>query len=191
MNRRYVLLVMAMGAAVVGLTLAFAPGVVAVVSLPEVMPVVLAGFAVLAGLYRAFMWLNREESSNQLPEPERGRPITVPGDDFDTLLASTPSVGTSSGDRRALKVRDDLEDAAVAVLTRHRAYSEETARERLADGSWTDDDLAAEFFTSISGSGSSLRESVTGSFWGEGPFQRRARHVAAELDRIAGQRGGA
>lgn len=189
MNRRYVLLAFAMGAAVVGLVLAFAPSVVSVVTLPDLLPVYLAGAAVLAGLYRAYLWLNRDSSSRPLPEPERGRPVDVPGDDFDALLAHAPSVGTSSGDRRALKVREELEHAALAVLTNYRGYSRSEARQRLDEGTWTQDQLAAEFFTSVSGTGSSFRESVTGSFYGEGPFRRRARRVAAELDRIADQGG--
>lgn len=191
MNRRYLLLAVAVGAAVVGLVLAFAPGAVSVVSLPALLPGVLATIAVLAGLYRAYLWLNRDSRERTLPEPERGRPVGVPGDDFDALLARTPSVGTSSGDRRALKVREDLEAAAVAVLTRYRGLSQTEARRQLDRGTWTDDQLAAEFFASVSGTGSSLRESVTGSFYGEGPFRRRARAVANELDSIADQRGDA
>jgi len=190
MNRRALaVLAVASGAAVVGLFLAFAPDTVAIVSLPSLLSTLLAGFAVAAGCYRAWLWFRDDDADRTVPAPERGRPVSVPGDDFDSLLSSTPSVGTSSGDRRALKVRDDLEDAAIAVLTRHRGLSEAAARARLDDGTWTDDPLAAEFFTSVSGSGSSLRESVAGSFWGDGPFQRRASHVAAELDRIAGHRG--
>lgn len=189
MNRRYVLLALAIGVAVVGLVLAFAPGVVSVVTLPKQLSTWLAGLAVLAGLYRAYLWLRRDSRSRTLPEPERGRPVSVPGDKFDTLLVRTPTVGTSSGDRRALKVREELEDGALSVLTQYQGYSRQEARQRLDDGTWTEDPLAAEFFTSVSGTGSSLRESVTGSFYGEGPFRRRARHVAAELDRIADQRG--
>lgn len=189
MNRRYPLLAIAMGAAVVGLVLAFAPGAVSVISLPNLLPAMLAAIAVLAGLSRAYLWLNRDAREQTLPEPERGRPVAVPGDDFDRLLVQTPTVGTSSGDRRALKVREDLEDAAVAVLTRYRGLSQTEARRHLDEGTWTEDRLAAEFFASVSGTGSSLRESVTGSFYGEGPFRRRARHVASELDRIADQRG--
>jgi len=184
MNRRRLLLAVATGAAVVGLVLAFAPDAVAVASLPSLLPTVLAGFAVLAGLSRAYKWFGRDSDAGPLPEPERGRPAAVPGDEFDALLSQAPSFGVSGGDQQALAVRSDLEDAALSVLTQYRGLSEAEARRRLDEGTWTDDELAAEFFASASGAGSSLRESVTGTFWGSGPFPRRAGRVAAELDRI-------
>jgi len=189
MNRRYLLLAITMAGGVVGLVLAFVPGVAAAVSLPDLLPTVLAGLAVVAGLYRAAQWLDRDSSRQPLPEPERPRPVTVPGEEFDALLSATSSFGISSGDQRALTAREEIETLALSVLTQYRGLSRAEARRRLNEGTWTDDQLAADFFVSTTGGGSSLRESVAGSLWGDGPFERRARHAVAELDRIVDGRG--
>ena len=149
MNRRRLLLAVATGAAVVGLVLAFAPDAVAVASLPALLPTVLAGLAVLAGLSRAYKWFGRDSDAGSLPEPERGRPAAVPGDEFDALLSQAPSFGVSGGDQRALAVRSDLEDAALSVLTQYRGLSETEARRRLDEGTWTDDELAAELYRCV------------------------------------------
>lgn len=190
MNRRYLLLAIAMAGGVVGLVLAFVPGAAAAVSVPDLVPTVLAALAVVAGLYRAAQWLDREPGRQPLPEPERARPVTVPGDDFDAVLSAATSFGISSGDQRALTARSELEDLALAVLTRYRGLSRAEARRRLNEGTWTDDPLAADFFASTTGAGSSLREAVVGPLWGEGPFERRAKAVVAELDRIVDGREG-
>lgn len=182
-------LAVAVAAAVLGLALAFVPGLRAVASAPENLPSILGGVAVVAGLVRSWQWLRHEPRGATLPERERGRPVEVPGSDFDASLARVPDVVTSGGNRRALRVRERLREAAVEVLVRYRGLSEGEANERLADGTWTDDRLAADFFATVDGTGGSVTESVAGTLWGEGPFRRRARRAAAEIARIASTRG--
>lgn len=178
-------LAVAVAAAVLGLALAFVPGLRAVASAPENLPAVLGGAAVLAGLFRAWQWLRHEPRETTLPERERRRPVAVPGSDFDEALAGVPPVGATAGDRSAVRIREQLRDAAVAALVQYRGLSEDEATERLEEGTWTDDPLAADFFASLDGTGNSVAESVAGSLWGEGPFRRRARRAAAEIARVA------
>ncbi|WP_226012252.1 DUF7269 family protein [Halomicrobium salinisoli] len=178
-------LAVAVAAAALGLALAFVPGLRAVASAPDNLPSILGGGAVLAGLVRAWQWLRHEPRGTTLPERERGRPVEVPGSDFDASLALVPAVGASGGNRRVLRIRERLRETAVAVLVRYRGLSAAAAAERLAEGTWTDDPLAADFFATGDGSGGSVTESVAGSLWGEGPFKRRVRRAAAEIARIA------
>lgn len=189
MTRRTLLLSLATAAALVGLGAAFFPSLAPATSLPTVLPPLVGGAAVVAGVGRAYRWLRRETTRTELPVRERGRPIAVPGDDFDRSLSGAPSAGTANGNRRALAVRRELESAAVDALVVYRGLSAEDARERLRDGSWTDDPLAAEFFTHAHGTGSSVTESVAGSFRDRGPFHRRARRAAAAIDSVV-DRGG-
>lgn len=186
---RRLALAVAVATAVLGLALAFVPGLRAVASAPDSLPSILGGGAVAAGLVRAWQWLRHEPRGATLPERERGRPIEVPGSDFDESLARVPGIGPSAGDQRALRIRERLREAAVDVLVRYRGLSEAEATERLAEGTWTDDRFAAEFFATGDGSGSSVTESVAGTLWGEGPYRRRVRRAAAEIARIASTRG--
>lgn len=190
MTRRSVLLSVAIAAAVIGLAVAFFPDVVPATSLPGVLQTVIAAGAVLLGLARAYRWLRRDATQTEPPVRERSRPFAVPGDDFDALLGRTPRAGTSSGNRQAVKVRRDLESAAVDALVVYRGLSESEARAHLQEGTWTDDPLAAEFFTHIHGTGSSVAESVAGAFRIQGPFHKRARRAAAAIDAIVDSGGG-
>lgn len=189
MRRRQALLAVAVAAAAVGLALAFVPALSVSLSLPELAPLAIAAVAVVLGARRAWGWVTDASEETVPPAPERGRPLPTPGDDVDDRLASIPRVGVAAGDRRAIQVREDLREVAVEALVEFRGHSEDRAEDLLASGRWTDDELAAEFFASLDGAGSSLAESLTGTIAGEGPFHRRARHAAAEIDAIVDERG--
>ncbi len=187
MNAGRLLTVVAVGVATVGLAAAFVPGLAAAV--PSSGSTALAAVAVLAGLVRTWSWFGHETEATEPPSPESPASPRVPGDGFDRSLAAVPSIGGSAGDQRALHVRDELREIAVAVLVRYRGYSESEAYERLRSGAWTTDRKAAEFFSSVDGTGSSLGESVAGTLWDEeGPFRRRARRAIAAVHGIV--RGG-
>lgn len=187
MNRRQALLAFGVATAVLGLVIAFVPGLDPVSSLPEAGPVVLAALAVLAGLGRTWSWLRHDTREVTPPLREGGTRLSVPGDDFDRTLALVPSLGGAAGDQRSLQVREELRDAAVEVLTQYRGYTEAEAEQLLSSGGWTDDRLAAEFFSSVDGTGSSFRESVAGTFWDdEGPFRRRASRAVAAIYGVTG-----
>lgn len=184
MSNRQLLLALAVGAAVVGLAIAFVPGLDAGVSLPMVVTALLAVGAVIGGTYRSWQWLRRDLTQATPPVIEGTQPITAPGDDVDALLARVSSAGSVGRDSRAIGIRREIRHLAIDVLVEYRGLSESDAADSLDAGDWTDDPVAAEFFTSLYGTGSSTTESVAGFLWGTGPFRKRAGRVIAEINDI-------
>jgi len=109
----------------------------------------------------------------ELPDPSAG--VAVPGDAFDDRLGSV-SARRDEADREA--IRERLERVAVTVLADATGSDRPTVRQRLADGTWTDDPRASAFFT---GRPPSLRARLRTVVTGESTFVRRARRVVAVL----------
>jgi hypothetical protein len=180
--RRPVALAAAVGAAIVGLTMAFVPSLGAAVATPDVVTTAVGALAIVAGVVRANAWLGHDSEETVPAERERGVPNAVPGDDTDRLLRTAPAIGSNARDQRLVHLREDLRETAVDVLVAYRGYEREAAEDAVADGTWTDDRYAAEFFGTPQGSGDSIRESLAGSVYGENPFAKRARHAAAAIE---------
>jgi len=124
-----------------------------------------------------------------VPEPERRHVATVPGDEFEELLASASLRGRIGGATDRDAIRDRLERVAVAVLTRYDGDTPEQARRRLAAGTWTDDQLAAAFFGDGVDPGTSVVDRVRFAATSDSAFRRQAAHAIAALDRhVAGGR---
>jgi len=139
------------------------------------------------GAVMAKGWIDAEEDGYRPPDRERVLPVSVPGDEFDELLWLR-SVATSTESIRYYRSesRDELLAVAIEVLELHRGYSEDEARERLRDGSWTDDPVAREFFQYGGGSEVSeqLSNTVRRSRGSDHPYTRRARRTIDVLDGI-------
>lgn len=185
MIRRLVLIACGTAAAVIGLALAALPGFRVGMALPEGVSFVVGLLAVVAGLYRARSFLRTDEDEFRFPDRERGRPVVVPGQEFDDLLSDVPRTRVA-GDGRWLRVREELREAAVRVLVTYHGVAADEAESMIEDGTWTEDRLAAEFFTTPGGTGTSIRESFATTLGAEGPFHRRARRTAREIHRLAG-----
>ncbi|WP_246985937.1 DUF7269 family protein [Halorientalis marina] len=107
-----------------------------------------------------------------LPDPAAG--VRAPGDAFDERLAT---VSVRDATDRA-EIRDRLRTVAAAVLVDTTGCDRATARDRLAEGTWTDDPMARAFFTE---SPPSFRARVRTVLTGEPTFVRRARRVVAVI----------
>jgi hypothetical protein len=161
-------------------------GLVRVGAVPDAILTLIAVLALLPALGVAADRYQHRHQQADPPAPERRATVTAPDAEFDLLL-SGGSLGTVVGPGDRAAVRERLETDAVAVLTRYEGLSEQRARDRLADGSWTDDPYAAAFF----GAGDPtvpLRERVRAALRDESRFQRRARHAVHELSRRVDQR---
>ena len=123
------------------------------------------------------------------PEVERPTPTPVPGEPFDDRLNSwrtgVPFVGRES----RTVVRERLRDTAVRVTAVDHGQSEAEAAATVANGSWTDDPVAARFLADDSGSViSSVPISALAN--GETPMQYRARRTVAAIDEVSGRARG-
>lgn len=140
----------------------------AVVSIVGVTALALGG----AGLVRA-RGAGETDALPRFPDPSRH---PVAGASFDRRLRA-----------RSPAVRDRLEDATVAVLTRLRGLDAATAHERLERGDWTDDRTAAAFFAPDVVDRSRRRPTWLG---GEPAVVGQARAVVGELARIVDEETG-
>lgn len=186
MNWRHGLLALGVVAAIGGLAVAFVPSLGGLVESPQFVPFLLGVVAVMAGIVRVRSWLGHEERDHRPAERERPTGIGAPGEEFDGLLERVPG-RAAGGNTRLIMVRQRLREAAVDALTTYHGHTPESAEEAIDAGTWTDDEYAAEFFTTAGGAGNSLTESVTAGVYGETPFHRRADRAAREIERLAGR----
>jgi len=186
-NSRDALLTIGVATAVVGIAMAYLPAVT-VVDVPASVPLLIGVVALVAALVRGRAWLTHESRDVRPAERERPSAVGVPGDDVDATLARAPPVGSTGGrggaDNRRIQFRQSLRELAVETLVTFQGYTTEEARRAVDRGTWTDDPLAAAFFTSPTGEARSVTGSVRGTLSGERPFHRRAERAAREIERL-------
>jgi hypothetical protein len=139
----------------------------------------IVAFALGVGALAAIERSVTTPDGGEVPDPAARPGVATPGDEFDAWLSS---VSVAGADRDAAALADRFEALAVPVVARAEDCSTEAARERLADGTWTDDAAARAFFT---GQSPSIFERVRTVLTGEPTAVRRARRVVAALDRQA------
>ncbi|WP_256391306.1 DUF7269 family protein [Natronoarchaeum rubrum] len=114
-------------------------------------------------------------------DPELVSGVPTPGDDFDEALAATFEVHSLEG-RKEVEAR--LDPVARAVLERRRDLSAAEAERRLDAGDWTDDPVAAAFFSDAAGDRIPFLTRLRIRWGGKSSYGVRAERAAAELERI-------
>ncbi|SNZ12681.1 hypothetical protein SAMN06269185_1867 [Natronoarchaeum philippinense] len=156
------------------------------------MPVALQSWAVgLVGAVALVQGLRRVRERRrtpveaaELPTLERAQELPRPGGEFDEAIERNRPDGLKGHSSRR-KVGNRLERAAVGALVCHRDLDEAAAHEALAEGTWTDDPVAAAQFLGELPAWTPLR--VRAREWmRRHPHSRRAERAAAEIARIAG-----
>jgi len=103
--------------------------------------------AVVAGVQTVSTVFSRRGTpllETETGDPERRYEAPRPGDDLaDTLGIARQR--SRAGDRPRDRIRSRTADAAVAAVVDAQGCSEEAARERVENGEWTDDPVAAWF----------------------------------------------
>ncbi len=164
-------------------------GVVAVGMVQGTIPLVgiLAVFAAVSAMFRRRTAVDRTET----PDPERRRHVPVPGDDLLETVDQFRSseFGFTPTTRR---ITAGLRSAAAAVLTRFEGLSADEARERIEDGTWTDDPHAAAFLSpTLEEPGRPLRERIAATLGRTSTFRTGVRRTAAAVASIGyGDRDG-
>lgn len=166
-----------------GIAAAFIPGLIDLSNPTTLFVTVLGVVAFVQAVSAAFDRLNSHDEAATTHTVERRDPATIPGTDFDEGFGSLGAMGRMRGARRRDVVRDRLESATVAVLTRYGGLSEPEARDQMRAGTWTDDPHAAAFFAEEAGDIGFFGGFFSSSFGTESAFQRRARHVIDALNR--------
>jgi len=143
MNRRRLLLglgVVLFGAGVVEL---LAPGTLPV-PVAETLVTAVGGLTLLCAAVLFLLGQGKRLTHADTPEVEMETPTAVPGTDLESVLDGFPGPDGIRGDEFDTR-RRELIETAVTVLTRLRGLDTERARERVAQGGWTDATRAAEY----------------------------------------------
>jgi len=147
----------------------------------------LATLAVVAAVVLAWMAGRRAtERIDQArpPDPETVLSAPRPGTDFDRRIDDWPLfLGRRRGDDDALRER--LRTAAIAAEMHQHDCSVATARERVADGRWTDDDVATRYLQTESSMPSitdRLRFVLGGDSWTQYCLRRTAEAITGRAD---------
>lgn len=167
-----------------GLVFVLQPGVAAGISVGEFVLLALGYGSIL---YAVNVVRVRRKSERRLadpPDPELVPEGEIPGADFDDVLAAAHGTSRRATDQRR-RIRRHVERTAVDAIRYRHDCTEEAARERLADGTWTDDPLAAAYFTDgpVSFEEFPMRRRARLRIGGVNPSVAAARHaVAAAAD---------
>lgn len=135
-------------AGIFGLVLVFAPGMAAGVGVSDILVYLLGALALLLALGRIRRRRNAERREARLPDPESPVGLPAPGADVDERLRNLRRLTQHSriqSERQDLDTR--LEELAKRVIARREDISREAAENRLREGTWTDDRLAAAYFS--------------------------------------------
>lgn len=168
----------ALGLVAVLLGLAAVVGLDAVPQLPfdSVFVTLLAGGSLALGaivvVRRAFAAIETAETA----DVEYRQSVSVPGTDFDGVLRDAVHGLGSTRTAARQTVVERLREAAVAVYGRAEGLSPAEAAERVADGTWTDDPVAAAVCAGerrVSSTGDQVRSLVG-----------RGSKLAADADRV-------
>ncbi|QLC33721.1 hypothetical protein EFA46_005755 [Halarchaeum sp. CBA1220] len=184
MNGRRLLLFVGVLVALGGAAAAFAPGLVAGVTLTTAAITVVGGVALLVAylVYRDARATHAAVRRPTTPDVETRRTAGRPGRDFDRTYAAARAGVRASARTTA---RERLRRLAVDTLVTADGLAEADAEVRLEAGAWTDDPHAAAFFAADPPAPPRrlrLRELLGRA----SVFDVRFRHALAEIERIAG-----
>lgn len=185
-------LLTAVGVAAValGVLMVVEPGLAAAIAADYTAVVLIGALALVQGLRVARARRATELRGAETPDVETVRSVPTPGDGFDDRVA-----GLRSGPRRAVlrgraDVRETLTDAAIAAVADRDHCSREAARERIEDGTWTDDPFAASYLGGSDAPKPPLSAKLKLVTSPESAHQVRVRRTADAVARAAGVEAG-
>lgn len=126
-----------------------------------------------------------------VPDVEFHLSTPTPGDDLDEMVYRLTRLRESTIEYRE-QVHEKVSEVAITVIQQREGCSRDDAIARLTDGSWTEDAVAAAFFTSEGGGGvssgllSQLRARFTDD---ETAYERQLRSTVAAIERQASRTG--
>lgn len=180
MNR--VALLLGVAATLFGLAVVVQRGLAATVSLDYLFVTLVGLLALVQGARLANERRSREGYAAETGDPERRFSVPTPGDELESELQGLGGWAPHGVEHRK-RARQTLYETAVETLVTQTGVSRETAEERIDDGSWTDDPVAARFL-SRNAPELPLRTRLRGLFSRGSAFSRGARHAVDALVRL-------
>ena len=176
------------GVAAVALGVVFAvqPGLAAAVGVDYAAVLLVGMIALVQAARTAHARRSSEVHGAETPDVEAVETMPTPGDEFDETVATL-----RSGPRRVLvrersDLHDRIEEAAVTAVADRENCSREAARERITDGTWTDDVHAAAFLGDETTPSVPLVDRLKLAASPYSPFEYRLRRAADAVARTAG-----
>lgn len=183
MNRRTLALAGGLVAFALSLLAIFDSGL-ARLGLDRLLVTVIGLFAILLGLRAIQIRRRKGLEAVETPDPELPMAVQPPGEDLESVVSQF--LGSQRLRASRTRLQEGLEAAAVSVLWRYGGYSPETARQAVADGSWTSDVRAASYLGSVDAPSLPLRAQVADLFRGRSTGRERIRHAVDEIASVAG-----
>lgn len=188
-HRRPILLAVGVCSLALAAAVLLVPGAVVVLGGGVRAMVVLAGLAAgLIGMWTVVRMTDdgpvprRPGPFDRVPEHVEVGVDAVVGDGVNETLDRYTAQRRWREQRTARVVREQLGDAVIETIVDTEGVDRETAVARLSDGSWTDDELAAELFAEPGTIERSLDERIAEWVRGD-PFARRVEATVDELGR--------
>lgn len=184
---RRVLLAFGVVLGVLGVAVAAAPSVTEVVRIPNVPTFVIAIVAVTLGIAvqlarKRVEFRDPEDTAIRATHLEGRFEPSRPGATIDAEFVAGSNAAASGG--KDSRLRERLRVLAVRVLVDATGCSEREAHNRLDDGTWTDDRVAASLFADdIAPPAQSVVAEIAGI---ETTYEREVRHALDELKQLAG-----
>ena len=182
MNRRTLLRaggVLAFGLGALGLV---APGALGL----DFDEIVVSAIGGLALLYAYHVVQRRRRTDLQWAgtgDPELPIETAAPGEEFDDVLSAFTDISNVFTRHR---LKDGLRAAAIAVLTRYGSLPEPEARDRLDEGTWTGDRVAAAFLGGEDAPESPLTSRLRHRMSGRRTYERAVEQTVDAIAAIAG-----
>lgn len=172
MNRRAVAVAVGLIAVAAGFALTLWPDLAPSADVATLFVVVAWGIAIVGAAAAAVDRIGGDaDAHTTLPSASDRPAYDVPGDRLAAELADVSLAERDAADRD--RVRERLRSTAVAAVVRAEDVDPETARERLRDGTWTDDESAAALFAA------DAEGRTPGGV--EAAFRQRVERAASEL----------
>jgi len=167
---------------VAGLLVVFVPGLEGVLPLDSAFVGLAAVIALGLGIWRARVRYATGVEHVDLPMPELPYALPTPGDDLDEMLYRYTRLGEATLEYPE-RIGERLREVAAATIAHREAITRDAALDRLESGEWTEDRLAASFFSdAVSAPEASAGERIKRTLGrGERPYERQ---VEATVDAI-------
>lgn len=134
------------GLLLVGLAAMFVPSMAEAIPISDVLLVPVSVTALGLGLWRVRVRYTTGVNHLELPVPEQPFALPTPGDDLDEMIYRYVHLGEATLEYPE-RIGERLREVAIAAIAHQDGSTREAAIDRIEEGSWTDNQYAAAFFS--------------------------------------------